>query len=107
MKKNGFVMSTYVYMLLVFFLLVILSMLAVLNNSRLLSNKLKEKRPDVTYYQIIYKLGVDSVTEDFIKGLSIMCEDFAYGCKEFPTFGIKDKDIPLKIKEILKTYLPF
>ena len=36
-----------------------------------------------------------------------MCEDFAYGCKEFPTFGIKDKDIPLKIKEILKTYLPF
>lgn len=72
-----------------------------------LVNKLKEKRPDVTYYQIIYKLGVDSVTEDFIKGLSIMCEDFAYGCKEFPTFGIKDKDIPLKIKEILKTYLPF
>jgi len=43
MKNNkGFVLSTYVYMLLVFFLLLLGTMLAVLNNTKLLSNKLKE-----------------------------------------------------------------
>lgn len=41
MKKNGFVMSTYVYMLLVFFLLLLATMLTVLNNTKLLSNKLR------------------------------------------------------------------
>lgn len=42
MKKNGFIMSTYVYILLVFFLLLLGTMLIVLNNTRLLSNKLKD-----------------------------------------------------------------
>lgn len=69
--------------------------------------KLKEKKPDVTYYQIIYKIAGTSFPEDFIKGLAIVCEDFAYGCKEFPTFGISPKEIPKKIKEILDTYIPF
>ena len=40
-KKNGFIMSTYVYMLLVFFLLLLGSMLVVLNNTKLLSNRIK------------------------------------------------------------------
>lgn len=43
MNKKGFVLSTYVYMLLVFFLLLLGTMLAVLNNTRLLSEKLKEQ----------------------------------------------------------------
>ena len=42
-KNNGFILSTYVYILLVFFLLLLSTMLAVLNNTRLLSNKLKEQ----------------------------------------------------------------
>ncbi len=42
MKRNGFIMSTYVYILLVFFLLLLGTMLIVLNNTRLLSNKLKD-----------------------------------------------------------------
>ena len=42
MKKNGFIMSTYVYILLVFFLLLLGTMLVVLNNTRLLANKIKE-----------------------------------------------------------------
>lgn len=42
MNKKGFVLSTYVYMLLVFFLLLLGTMLVVLNNTKLLSNKLKE-----------------------------------------------------------------
>ena len=43
MKNNkGFVLSTYVYMLLVFFLLMLTVMLSVLGNSKLLANKMKE-----------------------------------------------------------------
>ena len=42
MKKNAFIMSTYVYILLVFFLLLLGTMLVVLNNTRLLANKIKE-----------------------------------------------------------------
>lgn len=42
-NKKGFILSTYVYILLVFFLLLLGTMLAVLNNTRLLSNKLKEQ----------------------------------------------------------------
>lgn len=41
-NKNGFVLSTYVYILLVFFLLLLGTMLAVLNNTKILSNKLKD-----------------------------------------------------------------
>ena len=40
-KNKGFVMSTYVYMLLVFFLLVLGTLLLVLNNTKLLANKSK------------------------------------------------------------------
>ena len=42
----------------------------------------------------------------FIKGVAVVVEDFSYGCKSFPTFGINDKDIPNKIKEILSTFVP-
>jgi len=41
-NKKGFILSTYVYILLVFFLLLLGTMLVVLNNTKLLSNKLKE-----------------------------------------------------------------
>ena len=42
-NKKGFILSTYVYILLVFFLLLLGTMLAVLNNTRILSNKLKDQ----------------------------------------------------------------
>ena len=45
--------------------------------------------------------------EDFIKGLAIVCEDFSYGCTEFPTFGLEGKDILKQIIEILKSFVPF
>lgn len=69
--------------------------------------KLKLKKPGITSYRIIRKIIGDELPEDFIKGLAIVVDDFSYGCKEFPTFGIEDKKIPSKIKEILKSYLPF
>lgn len=71
-----------------------------------LVERLKEKKPDVTHYQVIRKLAGD-IPEDYIKGLAVICSDFAYGCKQFPTFGIEDKKIPAKIKEILSCWLPF
>lgn len=72
-----------------------------------LTDKVKSKRPDTTHYQIIRKIAGNDVEEDFVKGLAVVCSDFAYGCKEFPTFGIEDKNIPAKIKEILSDRLPF
>lgn len=72
-----------------------------------LTARLKEKKPDVTHYQIIRKIIGDELPEDFIKGLAVVCSDFAYGCKEFPVFGIEPKQIPGKIKEILSTWIPF
>lgn len=69
--------------------------------------RLREKKPDITAYQVLTKIAGNECPEDFIKGVAVVVEDFSYGCKEFPTFGIEDKKIPSKIKEILKDYLPF
>lgn len=72
------------------------------------TQKIQEKKPYITLEQVIDKLTKDlDLPERFIVGLGIVCEDFMYGCKEFPTFGIKDKDMPAKIRSILNTYLPF
>lgn len=70
--------------------------------------KAKLKNPDVTHYQIIMKLSQGlGLSDDFIKGLAIVCEDFAYSCKDFPTFGLEGKNILKEIVTILKSYLPF
>lgn len=72
-----------------------------------LTERLKEKKPDITHYQVIRKITGDSIPEDRIKGLAVICSDFGYGCKEFPTFGLADKDIPNKIKELISQFVPF
>lgn len=72
-----------------------------------LVHKLRQKKPDVTPYQILKKIVGESLPEDFIKGISVVIEDFSYGCTTFPTFGIEDKNIPSKVKEILQSYIPF
>lgn len=69
---------------------------------------LQRKRPDVTFYQIVNKLCTGTgYTEDEIKGLAIVCESFAYGCVDFPTFNIKPADMAKTIKAILNKRLPF
>lgn len=69
---------------------------------------IKVKNPDATYYSVLMAINkTEDLPEDFIKGLAIMCEDFAYGAKEFPTFEIKPKDMVSSIKNILKSYMPF
>lgn len=72
------------------------------------THKAQLQKPGVTHYQIIMKITQDcTLPEDFVQGLAIICEDFAYNCKEFPTFNIKPKEIISTIKNILKSYLPF
>lgn len=70
--------------------------------------KTKLKNPDATHYFVLTKLSDKlGLPEDFIKGLSIVCQDFSYGCTEFPTFGLKGQDIIKEIRGILYTYMPF
>lgn len=70
--------------------------------------KTKLKNPDTTHYQILMKLSDKlGLPDDFIKGLSIVCEDFSYQCSEFPIFGLKGQDIIKEVRAILSTYLPF
>lgn len=70
--------------------------------------KLKPKKPDLTYWSLIWSIANKlDIPEDILKRVSIICEDFSYGCTSFPTFGIEDKDIPAKVKELLGEYLPF
>lgn len=69
---------------------------------------MRKKNPDISYYRVLHKIAEGTgLTELEIKCLSIQCEDFAYGCTSFPTFGIKPKDMPAKIKEIMCKKLPF
>ncbi len=70
--------------------------------------KLKQKRPDVTHYQVLMNITKDApLPDDFIKGLAVVCEDFSYGVKEFPTFNIKPENMVKTVKEILLNFLPF
>lgn len=70
--------------------------------------KTKQKKPDVTFYQVITKLSERiGLTEDSIKALSIICEDFSYNCTEYPTFGLKGQEIVEKIHELLSNWMPF
>lgn len=70
--------------------------------------KAKLKNPDVTHYEIIMKLSKNlGLPDTFIKGLAIVCEDFAYSCSDFPTFGLEGKSILKEIVAILKSYIPF
>lgn len=75
-----------------------------------ITEKLKEKKPDVTHWSVLYKInktGGNPVPEDYLKSLAVICSDFAYGCTKFPTFDLEDKKIPGKIKELLSMCTPF
>lgn len=71
-----------------------------------ITQKAKQKHPDVTYYSIIKKID-DSLPEEYVKSLAIIVEDFSFNVKEFPTFGIKGPDMIKTVKSILNKYLPF
>ena len=73
-----------------------------------LVTNLKKKNPDVTFYSTIAKINEDiHLPDDLVKGLAIVCEDFAFNCTNFPTFDIQPKDIVKTIKDILALWMPF
>ena len=73
-----------------------------------LTYKAKQKSPGITHWHIIKKISVGmDLPERFLMGLAIMCEDFSYGCTDFPTFGVDQKDIIKTVKNILDNYRPF
>lgn len=73
-----------------------------------LTHLAKQKTPGITHWHIIKKLTEDmNLPEKFLMGLAIMCDDFSYETKEFPNFGIPDKEIIPKVKEILNSWMPF
>lgn len=70
--------------------------------------KTKLKHPDTTHYEIVMKLSKDlGLDDNFLKGLSIVCEDFSYSCSDFPVFGLKGKEIIQEVVSILRSYMPF
>lgn len=73
-----------------------------------ITKKMQKKKATITYLDVVKSLakGID-IDEDFLYTLAIVCEDFSYGCNEFQTFGLDDKQIPSKIREILSTWNPF
>ena len=73
-----------------------------------LVTSLRKKKPDITYYQIVYKLAKGTgLTDMDIKKIAIISEDFAYECDDFIDFGLTLKEVPAKIREILCKILPF
>lgn len=68
--------------------------------------ELRKKKSNVNFYELLMKID-PSIPIDFAKGLTVICEDFAYECSEFETFGLQIKDYPKTIKEILHKLLPF
>lgn len=74
--------------------------------------KLKMKNKDLTFLNLLLKITKDfkpsKYFNEHLENLAIVCEDFYYGTKTIENFGLKDsKEIINKIKDILKTWVPF
>lgn len=73
-----------------------------------LYDKLREKKPGLTYYELIQTINKPTIIPDsYAEGLAIVCEDFAYNCKEFPNFGLNTNEMVPTLKELLRLALPF
>lgn len=75
-----------------------------------LTHQAKKKKPDATCYQVIQKVldGKRTLPEEYINGLSIVCEDFLKGSTEFNKCGCKtSKEMIDQIINILDHWLPF
>ena len=71
-------------------------------------NRLKEKNPLLRLEDLIKKLDTKHyLTKEATENLALICENIAYGCKEFPTFDLQLKDMPAQISDIFMRYTPF
>lgn len=73
--------------------------------------KLKEKNNLITPIEILEKITKepkDTYLYQTLEVLSIMVEDFSYGCKSASSCGLKSsEEIINKIKELISTWIPF
>ena len=87
------------------------SKFAVISLICFLTHKMRLKKPEVTCYQVITKIldkELHTYNEQFLIGLSIICEDFMRNTTEYLTFDLKtQKAMVSKILEILSSWLPF
>ena len=77
-----------------------------------LTQQSRKKNPDATCYQVIMKIVGNEITDkyrlQFLRGLSIVCDDFMKHTSNFLTFDLKSsKDMVTRIKDIIDTWLPF
>ena len=68
---------------------------------------LLKKEPTITRLKILKSITKRSIPDKYLIALAIISENIGYGLKEFPTFDIKNNQIPAKIKEILEKWTPF
>ena len=71
-----------------------------------LKKEISKKKSGISFYELIKKID-ETLPEDFVKAITVICEDFSYNCYEFETFGLDVKDMPKFIKNILKKIMPF
>ena len=77
-----------------------------------LTQQARKKNPDATCYQVIMKIVGDEITDkyrlQFLRGLSIVCNDFMKHTTSYLTFDLKtSKEMVSYIKNIIDTWLPF
>ncbi len=80
-----------------------------------ITNEIRKKGKKVTCYDILLKIASQNKMNNFgevekntfLKSLGVICEDFMYGCSEFLDFGIKPKDMPKTLQNLLDKYCPF
>ena len=75
-----------------------------------ITNELRKKGKTINCYDTLLMVCKDypeDIKNEFLKSLGVMCESLMYGNSVFPDFGIKPKDMPNTIKNILKSYCPF
>ena len=84
--------------------------LAVIALTCYITNELRKKDKEITCYDVLLKVGKDFGKEEketFLKSLGAICEDFMYGCEEFPNFGIDPKAMPKEVLKLLNSWMPF
>lgn len=75
-----------------------------------ITNEVRKKGKKVSCYDVLLSVGKsfgELEKKTFLKSLGAICEDLMYGCDSFLDFGIKPKDMPQTLKNLLDKYCPF
>lgn len=73
-----------------------------------LTNTFKAKKPGITHYQVVKICCKDiCVDDEHLQLIADLCDYFVEGCTKFPDFGVKTKDMPAKISNLIYNLLPF